>query len=261
MKQILLLFSGVSILASCNNTSSIKSAEAAKNTDLLQQNLTGTVQRIEQSTFSVDSTGKSKQDSLVSIMDFDEKGYQPAYSTKDLTGKIHADQTIKHDDKGTFLEIVSKKDGKPDYKLETEIDKDGKYIGGKRYDSSGKQEGYFTDLMTNEYGAVYAGKYHKMNGDVFSWWNSSYKGPLYVGGSSSDSMGKVSYVDSVKLDNKGNTVEDVLTTKRGADAKTEKTTFKYDAFDDQGNWTQRTTYNEKGKATKIEKRNITYYKK
>jgi hypothetical protein len=261
MKHIFLLFSTAGIIASCNNSTTIKSAEAAKNTDVLQQNLLGKVQRIEQSTFTVDSTGKSKQDSLVSIMDFDEKGYQPAYSTKDLSGKMHAEQTFKHDDKGTFLEMVSKKDGKPDSRLVTEIDKDGKYMGGKRYDSTGKQDGYYTDLMTNEYGAVYAGKFHKMNGDVFSSWNSSFKGPLYIGGSSSDSMGKVSYIDSVKLDEKGNPVEDALTTKRSADAKTEKTSFKYDAFDEQGNWTQRTSYNEKGKATKIEKRTITYYQK
>jgi len=42
--------------------------------------------------------------------------------------------------------------------------------------------------------------------------------------------------------------------------KTEVVTYKYDATDDKGNWTQRTTYNDKGKATKMVKRTITYFK-
>lgn len=260
MKHFFILLSSSFTILSCNNTANVKSAEAATNTDLIQQNLKGKVQRIEETSFTVDSTGTNKQDSIINISDFDEKGYQPSFSTKDLTGKTHTSQTIKHDDKGTFLEIVSTKDGKPDFKLETEVDKDGKYTGGKRYDSTEKQDGYFTDLMTNENGVVYAGKYHKMNGEIFSTWNAVYKGPLYLAGSSMDSMGKVNYTDTVKLNDKGDAIEDVTTTKRGADVKTEKTSFKYDSYDDKGNWTQRTTYNEKGKPTKITKRTITYYK-
>jgi inorganic pyrophosphatase len=42
---------------------------------------------------------------------------------------------------------------------------------------------------------------------------------------------------------------------------TKTTTFKYDSYDEQGNWTQRTTFDDKGKATKVIKRTHTYYKK
>lgn len=36
--------------------------------------------------------------------------------------------------------------------------------------------------------------------------------------------------------------------------------YKYDSFDDKGNWTQRTQSDENGKPEKITKREITYYK-
>jgi hypothetical protein len=41
--------------------------------------------------------------------------------------------------------------------------------------------------------------------------------------------------------------------------KTEKKTYKYDHYDEKGNWTQRTAYDDKGKPTKVVKRSFTYY--
>ena len=38
------------------------------------------------------------------------------------------------------------------------------------------------------------------------------------------------------------------------------TKYRYDTFDDKGNWTQRTEMDKDGKPVKIVKRTITYYK-
>ncbi len=54
-------------------------------------------------------------------------------------------------------------------------------------------------------------------------------------------------------------MNDVKTKKDSTTTTTTK--YKYDSFDDQGNWTQRTISDEKGKITKILKREITYFKK
>jgi len=44
-------------------------------------------------------------------------------------------------------------------------------------------------------------------------------------------------------------------------AKYDTTMYRYDKYDEQGNWIQRTALNASGKPTKIVKREITYYKK
>jgi hypothetical protein len=45
------------------------------------------------------------------------------------------------------------------------------------------------------------------------------------------------------------------------DSTTNKITkYRYDSYDDKGNWTQRTETDENGKPVKIVKRTITYYK-
>jgi len=259
MKSFLLFVSSACLLLACNNSAKVESASMAKNSDIVQQNLKGKVKEFEEVSYTIDSTGTSKQDSLITINQFDEKGYQPKYITKDSTGKIRTEQTATHDENGMFTEIVTMTNGKQTFRLTTEF-KDGKYTGGKSYDSTGKQDSYYTDLSTNEHGIVYAGKQHFMDGRIKSTWDNKFDGPIYVSGTSTDSTGKVSYTGSIKVDDKGNAIEEISTTREKDSTKTEKMTYKYDRFDDTGNWTQRMTYNEKGKPTKMVKRTFTYYK-
>ena len=260
MKRFLLFLLTMSLLTGCNDSVKVKAVSMAKNSDITQQNLKGKVQLYEETPYTIDSTGANKRDSLMNINEFDEKGYQYKYSTRDLSGKIHTVQTVTHNENGTFTGIVSLTDGKQTFKLVTEFDKDGKYTGGKSYDSTGKQDSYYTDLGTNEYGIVYAGKQHFMDGRIKASWDNKYEGVIYVSGTSTDSTGKPSYTGSVKVNDKGDPIEEVSTTRQKDSTKTEKMTYKYDSYDDKGNWTQRTTYNEKGKPSKIVKRTFTYYK-
>lgn len=259
MKKLLVLVSAISLLAACNNSAKVESSSTAKNSDLTQSNLKGRVQHYDETSYTVDSSGNNKMDSLMNMSDFDEKGYQTKYATKDQAGKIHTEQSTKHDDQGVFTEMTTMTDGKQTFKL-TADSKDGKYTGGKTYDSTGKQATYFTDLQTNEYGIVYSGKEHFMDGRIKNTWDNKYNGATYVSGTSTDSTGKVSYTGWVKVNDKGDAIEEESTTTEKGATKTEKFTYKYDSYDDAGNWTQRTTYNEKGKPTKIVKRVFTYYK-
>jgi len=260
MKKFLLFLSTISLLIGCNNSAKVNAVSMAKNSDVTQQNLEGKVQRIEETSYAIDSAGVNKKDSLVNTNEFDEKGYQAKYFTKDSSGKIHTDQTVTHNENGTFTSMTTITDGKQTFKLTTEFDKDGKYTGGKSYDSTGKQDSYYTDLATNEYGIVYAGKQHFMDGRIKSTWDLKYDGIVYVSGTSTDSTGKVSYSGSVKVNDKGDPIDEISATREKDSTKTEKMTYKYDNYDDTGNWTQRTTYNEKGKPSKIVKRSFTYYK-
>ena len=93
-----------------------------------------------------------------------------------------------------------------------------------------------------------------------SFVNSYDNNGHFTGGSGKDSTGKENFHSTVKLNDKGDAVETTTTTTTKDSSKTETVTYKYDSYDEKGNWTQRTTYNDKGKPTKIVKHTITYYK-
>ncbi len=257
MKRIFFLSLGLGLgLLACNSDK--KADDSPKNTDLIQQNLKGKVQEIDEVASTIDSAGKSKTDSTVAVSIFDEKGYNTQYYTKGSAGKHLTDQTLTRNPDGTFAVVTYMKNGKQTSKLVTET-KDGKYTGGKNYDSTGKQDGYYDSLKTNEYGIVYAGTQHFMSGKIKSTFEMKYDGVKFTGGTSKDSTGKTTYTGSVKNNDKGDPSEETTTTDEKGVSKTEVVTYKYE-LDDKGNWTQRTTMNDKGKPTKIVKRTITYFK-
>lgn len=257
MKPVIIAALAVSLIA-CNNDQ--KATAVRKNTDLIQQNLKGRVENLEEITVNLDSTGQLKADSTVNTTRFNEEGYVTKYTSKDSTGKTILEQTISRNPDGTFSEAKNTKDGKQIYRLVTEVDESGNYTGGKTYDSTGKQDGYYKDLKTNEYGIVYAGKQHFMNGNIKSTFDMKYEGANFVGGASTDSTGKISYQGTVKLNEKGDPIEEQSTSRENDSITTKNLTYKYDSYDDKGNWTQRTAYNDKGEPTIILRRIFTYYK-
>ena len=67
--------------------------------------------------------------------------------------------------------------------------------------------------------------------------------------------GKETYSSKIKLDDKNNVIENA-TKEVTKDSTTNKTTkYRYDSYDDTGNWTQRTEMDENGKPVKIVKKN------
>ncbi len=260
MKKFVLILCGTAMLASCDNTANVKSAEASfLNTDWNQQNLKGQVKSISETTTTIDSTGKEKTDSLTNISNFDEKGYMKSSLTKNGEGKVTAEQFVTHDSMGNMLEYVSNKNGKLVSRLVTELDKEGKYIGGKSFDSTDKQDGYYKDLKQNEYGMVYAGTQYDMNNKVKATWSQQYEKNHFLGGKSTDSTGKVTYEGTAKVNENGDMSEEAYTSVENGKSKSEKAIFKYDSFDEKGNWTQRTKLNEKGKPVQVLKRTISYH--
>lgn len=257
MRSVIIAALAVSLLA-CNSDQ--RTIQVRNNTDLIRQNLKGKVQTLDDRTVNLDSIGRSKADSTVNTTSFNEEGYVTNYTSKDSSGKTIFEQTISRNADGTFSEVKDTKDGKLISRLVSEIDKNGKYSGGKTYDSTGKQDGYYTGLKTNEYGIVYAGKEHFMNGNIKATFDSKYEGAHLVGNTYTDSTGKTNYENTVKLNEKGDAIEEHSTTREKDSTKTQHLTYKYDSYDDKGNWTQRTTYNDKGKPTVILRRTITYYK-
>jgi hypothetical protein len=261
MNRIFLFFCCGAALASCNNNDTkVKTAQAAAmNTDVVQQNLKGMVKSITESTINIDSAGKQKPDSLTRVTDFDEKGYETVSLQKNDAGKVVSEDFMSRRPDGVVTEFGTKKNGKTYSRVVTEIDKDGKYIGGQSYDSTEKQDGYYKDLAQNEYSIVYAGKHYGMNNKIKETWDMKYDKNHFLGGKNTDSTGKATYEGTAKVNDKGDMSEEDYTYVENGKSKHEKKTYKYDNYDDKGNWTQRTAYDANGKPIQIVKRTINYY--
>jgi hypothetical protein len=253
MKKLLLCFLVSASLTACNNKQTLN------NTDLLHQNLKGKVQTVSEITINLDSDGNAKSDSTIKMIDFNSDGYITTITSKDSSGKITEIQTNALNTNGTVSEVKKSKDGKQVSRLTTEVDKNGNYIGGKSYDSANNQDGYMTDFKTNEYGIIYSGKDHLMNGKIKNSWDATYEGPNFIGYTATDSLGRKSN-GSVKLNEKGDAINENYSYYEKDSAVTKNYTHTYDSYDNKGNWTQRLTFEDQVKKTIIVKRIFTYYK-
>jgi len=245
------------LLLACNQPTEKKFLQMP---DLEQQNLKGNITRIETTTYTVDSTGKmGAMDTCCNYVDeFDGNGFSSRYESKDSKGKVTSEQLYTHSDDGLFTGMTTMANNKTASSMTVEIDKDRKYSVAKMLDSTGKTTSYYDSITTNEFGQITGGTEHRPDGSFKGSFVNTYQSHFFVGSESKDSTGKVAYRSSVKLNDK-NDQEQLTETNFGKDsATTTLTAYKYSDWDDHGNWLQQTTYNEKGKATKIIRRTITY---
>ena len=220
---------------SCNESKK----EETKNTDWLADNLSGKVEQTTDSTFKADSTGKMGElDSCcVSSTKYDEKGYSSGYTSVNKAGTDNEEGTFTHDDKGLFT--------------------------GQKFT---KMDFYYTDITANDYGRITGFKQYKPDSTLKSSMTFNYNNQFLTDQSAKDSVGKETSTYAQTYDDKNNVVESTYkqiktdSTKKDTTITT-ITKYRYDTFDDKGNWTQRTEMDKDGKPVKIVKRTITYYKK
>ena len=261
MKKLFVVLISATLIISCNDAK--KEAEVAKNSDWTAQNLKGMVQTVESTNYTPDSTGKiAAMDSCCITVDkFDKNGYINSSTKKDSKGTETEKVTMTHYEKGQMKSVATTKSGKPSNGFEIEIDKDGKYSGAHEKDSTGKATFYYTGLTEDDYGQVTAGTRHKADSTVDGVFSNEYVKGMQVAGTYKDSSGKEVSNSKSELNDKGDIAKTTEMNVTKDSTTNTVTTYKYDSYDEQGNWTQRTSYNEKGKATKVVKRSFTYYKK
>lgn len=262
MKKISFLLVASVIGISCNESKQ----EAPKNTDWLADNLSGKVEQTTDSTYKTDSTGKiGELDSCcVTSTKYDEKGYSSGYTSVDKAGTDNEEGTFTHDEKGLFTGQKFTKNGKTLSSLTVE-NKEGAYSGAQSFDSTNKMNFYFTDVSANDYGRITGYKQYKPDSTLKSSMTINYNNQFLKDQSAKDSVGKETSSYAQTYDDKNNVVESTYkeiktdSTKKDSTITT-ITKYHYDAFDDKGNWTQRTEMDKDGKPVKIVKRTVTYYK-
>src|SRR6185312_10515099 len=257
MKKIIFLLAVFAIFFSCNE----KKNQVPKNADVLADNLNGDVQQVISTDYKVDSSGKTgEQDSCcIVISKYDEKGYITEYNNNEKATPNKRSERFTHDDNGLMTELRNTNDGNLSSTISVKSD-NGKYISAQEFDSSNKLKNYYTDISQNESGQLTGMKKFNPDSTLSSTMKSSFHEQIFTGNEMKDSLGKVTYASLVKLDDKNNPIE--VTEKNVVKDSTTNTMtkYKYESFDDNGNWTQRTELDQNGKPKKITKREITYYK-
>jgi hypothetical protein len=145
--------------------------------------------------------------------------------------------------------------------METEVDDKGQWVVARSFDSTGKMDYYYTGISQTEFGQVMGWKQYDKDSVFRQEGKSKFDKNLQTSFIIKDSTGKVKSSTANKYNDKGEQTEVSNTTITKDSTTTKVTKYTYDTHDDQGNWTQRTTWDDKGKATKITKRAYTYKKK
>ncbi|MFI5155476.1 MAG: hypothetical protein ACHQEM_04800 [Chitinophagales bacterium] len=267
-KRILLIIyplAAVALLFTACNQKQPASAVPNAVTDLASDNLKGNITQVESDSYKVDSTGKMGPIDEKNIEKFDSSGFLSSSISTNGKDSIKSQSSFQHDGYGymTAMQTTGANNEKKS-SMVIEYDGPGKFTVAKAYDSTGKLDVYYADITKNQFGEVTGAKgYHKDSTLKLSFVNE-FDSIYYVGGSSKDSVGKLTYSGKGTLNDKKDISkwdETTVTT----DPKTKKdstkntsTTYTYENWDSHGNWTQQTSLNEKGKPTKIVKRIIIY---
>ena len=260
MKKILFIVSAVFLLSACKSKE--KGADKAKFNDLTNENLKGNITSIEETPYKTDSAGKiGEMDSCcIGMAEIDNNGNYLKWTEKDSKGTVKNQSAYERYEDGLWKSSKDTKDGKPSSSMETKRDDKGQYNWAAQYDSPGKLDKYYTGITQNEFGQVLTWKEYDKDSVFRQEGMSVYDKSMQTSFTMKDSTGKVKTSITNKYNDKGEQTESSNTTITKETTKTELTKYTYDSHDEMGNWTQRTTWNDKGKATKITKRVYSYRK-
>jgi hypothetical protein len=247
-----ILASAAVLFFSCNEK------HATPITDLVGENLKGKVQQIETNTYVVDSaTGQKGKLESTSIEKYNDSGYEVYYSVYTTKDSVTMITTYEHDANGYMSTMTTTKNSKPSSSMKITVDNAGKYTSAVSYDSTGKVDTYYDSIASNDYGEVLSAHGHHMDSSLKMTFTNNFDSVYYTGGESKDSVGKLTYSSSIKLNDKKDPeqMDETIVTK---DSTTKKNTaYTYNTFDNNGNWILQ-TISENGKPKKMVERSITY---
>jgi hypothetical protein len=264
MRKIFILLASIFLIA-CNSTDDSKTVSESTITyrDLATENLKGDISSVEETPYKTDSTGKigDKDSCCVTVTDYDDNGNAIKSVSKDSKGTISSESVIARHPNGLFKSVVNTAKGKSTGGFETKLDDKGMVNWAEGTDSNGKLDVYYTNITQNEVGEVTGWKQYDKDSVFRQTGEAKYDGHKFLENTTKDSVGKVKNSGKSSYNDKGEQAEFSNTVVTKDSTITTVTKYTYESHDEMGNWTQRTTWNDKGKATAIAKRTYTYRKK
>jgi hypothetical protein len=229
--------------------------------DLFFDNLKGNIEKVEESAYILDPTGKviSPDSCCKSIIEYDNRGYRIINSNVDIDGheKNRQNYTSRFSN-GMVKEITFTENGKLTSILSGTLNKKGSYGDTQIYDSSGKLVSYYTDIITNEFNKIISMKNFKPDSTLRQVIVNNYSKNIWIGGFIKDSSGKEIISTLIELNEKSDPIEQVQIMLNNGLPNTTTTRYAYNTYDDHDNWIQRTEMDEKRNVRKLIKRQIKY---
>ena len=259
MKKMLIIMAGMIVLA-CNNQTDTESKVTFS--DLVAGNLKGDISSVEEIPYKVDSAGKmGDMDSCcIEVTDYDVNGNTTKEVRKDSKGTVTGEDVFTRHPNGLFKSDSYTEKGKSG-EFDTKIDDKGNYTWAGVIDSNGKADIYYTDITQNEVGEVTGWKQYDKDSVLRQTGESTYDGHFFMGSTTKDSVGNIKNTNTAKRNDKGEQIESSNTTITKDSTTIKVTKYTYESHDEMGNWTHRTTWDDKGKATKMTMRKYTYRNK
>jgi len=259
MNKLLSLFMSASIFSACS-----EKVYTSTHNDLFFDNLKGQVEKVEEISFRIDSTGKTgAQDSCcINSFTYDKQGYRIKQVYIDIKGLEKNGQLYtQRFSNGMVKEIKFTENAKVLSTLSGTINNKGKYGNSQIHDSLGKLVSFFADVNVNEYGKIISMKSFKPDSTLQQTIVNKYDKQIWVGGFVKDSSGKEIFSTAVKLNEKKDPTEVRQTFRTNSKPITTITRYAYSLNDEHGNWIQCSEFDEKGKESKRVKRRIIYREK
>lgn len=262
MKRITIVLSVLFIIIACNNQEKTASESTVKYSDLKLEKVMGDVSTIQEMPYTPDSTGKiGEMDTCcASVSEYDANGNNIRYTTKDHKDVVKEEWINARYENGLWKSNKGTKDGRVSGSFETEMDDKANYTLAKQYDSTGKLEYYYTGLTQNDAGQVLTWKQYDKDSVFRAEAALTYENYQQTGFTMKDSVGKLKSESIMKYNEKGEQTEYISKNVTKDSTTTKVVKYTYDSHDEKGNWTQRTEYDEKGKAVKVVKRVLNYRK-
>ncbi len=248
------------LITACKDKKDKEADKKAPYSDLVSENLKGDISSYVETPYQADSAGKAgEMDSCcITVYEFDENGYGTTTTSKDSKGTVKETSVFTRHPNGLWKSATNTKDGKPSGSFETQLNDKGQYITATAWDSVGKLDIYYTGITQNEQGMVLSWKQFDKDSVYRQEGISTYDKTMQTGFTIKDSTGKAKFSNTFTYNDKGEQTE-MTNTDMSKDSTVVKVTkYTYESHDEMGNWTQRTTWDDKGKATKIVKRTYTY---
>jgi len=181
MKKFILLL----VIASAFLQSTAQKSMKLHN-DLFFDNLKGSIEKVKEIPFSVDSNGKigAADSCCVSILAYNKKGYRTMDVSEDALGKGMSGQVyIKRYGDGKPKEIQFVTNGKVVNTLLATPTKGGNYGTAQIYDEAGKLISFYDDVKVNRYGKIIFMKSFKPDSTLQQTIVNNYQEQIWVGDS------------------------------------------------------------------------------
>ena len=257
MKLSIMLVCMVALAAACHQTSSPSEQANQAISDLVIENVKGQVVQLETDIYLVDSaSGKMGKLESKSIEIY-SNGYDTSYSYYTASDSSTTVSVYGHNANGYTTSMTTTKKGKPVSSMQLVVDSAGHYTLATSFDSTGKMDTYYDSILSNNYRQVIAAKGHHVDSTLKMTFTNTYDSVYYTGAESKDSVGKLTYLSVIKLNDNNEPMQMDETVVTKDSTKKTITTYTYDGWDKQGNWTQQTAF-EKGIPKKMMRRIITY---